>query len=258
MAKLRNISNFDYPLLMADGRLKGIDDYHIFGRNTQTPTSFEHICENGIYRTPQISGATKLRVKAGNAADTVAGVGARSIRLRGIDIAGDEIDEIIDTAGTSASANTVNTFLRLHDVDVYASGSYENSHAGTIIIEDAAGSEDWAEIDIDDLAFAKAHIGSFVIPKGKRGFIDYILMTTDTDKTADFIFYFNADITQTAPPYKAHEVIQLYDGVEHYTEFRPKAPSGPFPPMSEITAYSRGSTGTTKTSVEIEITLIDE
>ena len=43
-----------------------------FGDNTAVGTSYVPITGNGIYRTPQVSGATTLRVKAGGDANDTA------------------------------------------------------------------------------------------------------------------------------------------------------------------------------------------
>ena len=52
---------------------KGISEYEFldkFSRNSTVGTSFEPLCEGGVYQTPQVSGATPLRIAAGgNAAD---------------------------------------------------------------------------------------------------------------------------------------------------------------------------------------------
>ena len=63
---------------------------HQFGRNVACGTSYTPVSDIGVYRTPQVGSATALRIKAGgNAADTAAGAGARSVRLTGIDASGD-------------------------------------------------------------------------------------------------------------------------------------------------------------------------
>jgi len=136
------------------GNVQQVHVHHQFGRNVSCGTSYAPVSDIGVYRTPQVGSATALRIKAGgNAADTAAGAGARSIRLTGIHANGDEATEIIATAGASASVPTNAQLIRLYEAAVVNSGTYgtqaAGSHVGNITIENAAGTEDWAQIRLN-------------------------------------------------------------------------------------------------------------
>ena len=100
---------------------------HKFGHNAAVGTSYEPISAGGIYRSPQVSGATAVRVKAGNVADTAAGLGAQAVTVQGLDETGALAEETLVTAGTSASAPGTITFIRIFRAFVSASGVYAST-----------------------------------------------------------------------------------------------------------------------------------
>jgi len=67
------------PVDIARGVIGDFTRDHKFGRNNLVGTTYEPITSDGIFRSPQVSGATTLRVRAGNANDTAAGTGAREV-----------------------------------------------------------------------------------------------------------------------------------------------------------------------------------
>lgn len=201
----------DYFLEVAAGnRPNGCYLIHKYGHNASVGTSPVPVSHGGIYRTPQVSGATQLRVKAGNANDTAAGTGARSVYLEGLDSEGNLINEVIPTAGTSAGAASTKSFLRLIRASVYKSGSYASqtagSHAADIVIENSAGTQNWATIDYDSAAgYADGHteIGAYSVPKGKDAYLLDVNFNADISgsKTTTLYFYKRENILETSAPY---------------------------------------------------------
>ena len=90
---------------IASGRIPGLSVVHKFGR-ASVGTTYSPVTFGGVYNTPQVAGATTLRVKAGDANDTAAGTGAREVTLIGLDETGAEVTEAVATAGAAASATT--------------------------------------------------------------------------------------------------------------------------------------------------------
>jgi hypothetical protein len=92
----------DFYLEVHKGNVTGHSIIHKFGHNTAIPTTYTPVTSIGSYPTPQVSGATTLRIKAGgDANDTAAGTGAREITLIGVDETGAEVTETLATAGAS-------------------------------------------------------------------------------------------------------------------------------------------------------------
>lgn len=232
---------------------------HKFGRNPAVGTSFAPVSFGGIYQTPQVSGATTLRVKAGgNADDTAAGDGAREITLQGIDETGALATETLATAGESASSATTTTFIRLFRVHVSASGSYatasSGSHTASITIENGGGGTDWATIDATGFARAQSEIGVYTIPSGMTGHIFQAEGFTDSTKTTNALFFQRQNILETAAPFTAMRLLFEEFGEGGAFTFRPIRPiqiQGP----TDIGFLAKVDAGTAQVDVDFEIEL---
>lgn len=237
-----------------------------FGRNPAVGTAYEPISIGGIYRTPQSGSATTLRVKAGgNANDTAAGSGARSVTLVGSDENFNEVIETVDTAGASASSATTATFTRLYRMFVASSGTYatasSGSHSGDIVIQDSAGTQDWGTIDSTNLPKGQSEIGAYTIPAGKTGYVKLRDVSIDSGKTIDLVFFSRANCDETAAPYtamRAQSVVSGVTGGSIETFGAVDIPFGPYIGPTDIGFMARVTSGTASVSVEFEIFLVNE
>lgn len=248
-----NIGLSDYPSLQI---------IHKFGHNNDTGTSFEPIADNGIYRTPQFDDATTLRIKAGgNANDTADGTGARQIILQGLDETGAIVQDTLTTAGTSASASTTKTFLRLFRAWVSESGTYattdQGSHAGSIIIEDSAGTEDWAYLQINDFPEGQTAISAYSVPLGKTAYILSIEIAVDSNKTATILGFKRENILKTQPPYDAKRMFMEFGGITGQSTIKPLTPFGPYPALTDIVFMGKMSQQSGEIDINFEILLVD-
>ena len=186
-----------------------------YGRNTAIGSAYTPVTRSGFYRTPQATGAVALKVKAGgNANDTANGSGAREITIIGLNSSGDVITETLATAGASASASTSQTFMRLTDAFVSKSGTYATQTAGTqagsITIEKAAGSEDWALIADGTFGKGVAEIGAYTTPRGKSAAIFNVTVSSDADKKANIVMFKRENILETVAPYSPMSLVVEY------------------------------------------------
>ena len=254
----RQASLSDYFVEVARGNVSGVSTIHKFGRNSAVGTSFTPISVGGIYRTPQVAAATALRVKAGNANDTAAGTGAREITVQGLDETGALVTEALATAGGSASANTSATFIRLFRAWVSASGTYATSaagsHAAAIVIEKAAGSEDWLTIDFTNFPKSQSEIGIYSVPLGSQAFISTIHISVDSSKSVDLLFFQRQGILDAAAPYEAMRMVMRFSGVSGEERFQPYSPLGPYPACTDIGFMAKGAS-TPAVDVDFEILL---
>lgn len=200
------------------GIANGVRVLHHFGRNTAIGSVFTPVTRSGFYRTPQVSGATALRIKAGgNANDTANGSGARSVTMIGIDATGALISETVATAGASASSPTAKTFIRLLEAFVASSGTYATqanpSHAGTITIENAAGGSDWAVISDGSFPRGDSEIGVYTVPKGRSAYVQAIRLSSDADKKANIILFKRSGILETVAPYSPMVLVAEFPAV---------------------------------------------
>ena len=235
--------------------------HHQFGRNMACPTTYVPVTDIGIYRTPQAGAATALRIKAGgNALDTSTGIGARSVRLYGLNALGDEVEEVLATAGASASASTTNTFIRLYLVEVYESGTYgtqsAGSHAGNITIENVAGTENWAQIQLNGFPSGTTGIGSITVPRNHVGLVSAINISVDHTKSTDLIILKREGILQTAAPYRPIVKVQEFIGVSSSVMIKFDVPLR-FPALTDIGLLAKVSNGTGAVSVDLEVLMLE-
>ena len=265
ISKIQDILNkkdarIDFLMKVERGLVDGYSLVHKFGKNEDVGTSFEPLAIGGVYQTPQVSGATKLRVKAGNTNDDAAGTGARSITLQGLSITGSEQEEDLATGGTSAGANGLLDWLRLPRAFVKESGTYASgsadSMAASVVIEDITGTDDWLTIHKPDIGRGQSQIGLYPIPLGKTALVISYLLTTDSNKAVDFLFFKREGILDIAAPYQARRTIVEEVGVQ-----------GTLPgyfnggqEISELTdlGWMVKAAATASVTVDFEILLIDD
>lgn len=249
---------FPSGLDISRGIASGIRQNNKFGRNTVVGATFVPIAIGGIYRTPQVSGAASLRIKAGgNANDTANGTGARSITLIGLNAVGDEISETIATVGASASAATTQQFIRLYRAFVAASGTYATttapSHAGSIVIENAAGTEDWATIQDTDVGRAQTQVAVYSVPRNRQAYITGIKISSDADKKVNLVLFQRQNILQTAAPYSAMRLVEEFPQIAGLHVLRYDQPLGPFPGLTDIGFLGKATSNTADVAVSFEI-----
>ena len=251
--------SFPDELDISRGGARGLSSNHKFGRNPAVGTSFVPITQGGVYRTPQPFGATKLRIRAGDADDAPAGSGARSVLITGLDASGNEVSEVIETNGASAGPSSQNEYIRLYRAFVYESGSYATtvirSHAGEIVIENEAGTEDWATIADTDIGRGQSQIAVYSVPVGYKAYIRDIVIASDSAKKINMALYQRRDILQESPPYSSMRIIEEYTGISGAVEFGFAALLGPYPALTDIGFLGRVTSGTADVSASFDLIL---
>lgn len=242
--------------------VRGDHEYDIKFGSVVAGTSFVPVATGGVYRTPQVADATTLRVKAGgNALDTAAGTGARSITLEGLDATGARVSDTITTAGASASASTTQAFLRVSRAYVASSGSYATasagSHAGDIVIEDTAGTQDWATLSATGFASGQSEIAVKTVPLGYTMYITHVTLGSDASKSSDVILFKRENILETAVPYTAMREQFKQTGLAGTQSLNPDVPFGPFPELTDVGWLAKVSTGTGTISAKFSYVLIE-
>lgn len=259
--ELRDKNSLPWGAQIARGNMRLAHIHHQFGRNTACGTSYTPVTDNGVYRTPQVAGATQLRIKAGgNAADTSDGAGARSVMLHGLNASGDEVREVVTTAGASASAATANSFIRLYHAEVAGSGTYgtqsAGSHVGDITIENAAGTEDWAQIQTNGFASSATAIGSLSIPRNHAGLVTSMQINVDEAKTTDIIILKREGVTEASAPYKPIMKLQEFLGVSSSISVQFETPIK-FTELTDVGVLAKVSNGTGAVSVDMEVIMLE-
>lgn len=261
--EIRQKNSLPWSHHLAIGNMALAHVHHQFGRNIAVTTSYTPVADTGIYRTPQPAAATALRIKAGgNAGDTANGAGARSVKLWGLNANGDEVTAIIATNGSSASVATTISFIRLYLAEVYESGTYgtqtAGSHLGNITIENAAGTEDWGQIQLNGFPSGTSGIGSITVPRNHVGLITSIQINPEmnANKTTDVIILKREGILQTAAPYKPIVKIQEIIGLAATVEINFDMPMV-VPELTDVGVLAKVSSGTGAISVDMEVIFLE-
>lgn len=256
-------SPLEYPpgLWLARRGVEGHQVSQIFGHCILQAGVLSPIIYGNVYRTPQANAATPLRIKAGgNAADTVAGSGARQIKLTGLNSLGEMIEETINTAGASASAPTAQSFLRLLEASVVGSGTYgtqtTGSHVGAIVIEAAAGEADWGTIGLNGFPAAQAQIGVYTVPKGKTAYMTQSILQAESAKLTSFLLFKRERILDLAPPYAPILEMQYFPQVSGSIVAELNYPLA-FPELTDFGFMGIVAGQTANVSSAMEIILVD-
>ena len=152
---------------------------NLYSRNKTIPAGATESTASGNLPGSRTAAPFFYRVKAGgNANDTAAGVGCRSIILRGVSATGEAVEEIIATAGTNASANGIVAFNRINSIDVYSLGTALSTPTADITIE---------KTTTGDVALLETSPGTwgghqYTVPLGMRALLRQIVVTSN--KTA--------------------------------------------------------------------------
>jgi len=252
-------NKLDWGVQVARGNILNATVTHLFGL-ANVGTSFVPIADALAYRTPQAGSATALRIAAGgNAADTAAGAGARSVRLTGLNASGDVVSETLATAGASASAATTATFIRLFHAEVMTSGTYgtqsAGSHVGNINIENAAGGTTWATIPVNGFPTSNTSIGSYTIPRSYTGFVEGISIAVEGAKLVDVLMLSRSSVLETAAPYKPVKRVAEWIGIANTLVDTFTMPLA-FEELTDVGLLGKVSNGTGNITIQMDILLL--
>ncbi|MDX1509015.1 MAG: hypothetical protein R3358_12090 [Woeseiaceae bacterium] len=185
-----------YSTEVSRGNLSGKVRKRVHGRNPNVGNSAEAIWENGgAYNF--LTAASAIRVQAGgNAADTSAGAGARTLRVTGLDANGDEQTSDITLAGASASSATAETYLRVNRVEVLTVGTYGQANTGAITIETTGGTV----LAVVAAGLGLDQLGVYSVPNGKKGYLHSIGVSVEGNFDADVFIYCRENLDDTSAP----------------------------------------------------------
>lgn len=245
----------DYLIEVQRGNVSGVSLVHKFGRNDGIPNgSFAFVNLLGFTGWP-LSAATTVRVKAGNAADTAAGNGAREITIQGIDDAFAQTSEAVATAGESASSATTASFWRVHRAWVSSAGVYGAANTAAVVIENSAGGTDLIQIGVEE---GQTQFAGWSVPLGKTAYLMSATLTADAAKAADFAMYTRANLDDTSAPVSSKRLKLYFDGVLGTHVFKPRSPGSAIAAKSDIWWEAQGGGAGTEVSVDFELLVVDD
>ena len=191
----------DYFSEVAKGNIPGEFLVSKFGSNPAVPNgSFELISSLSVAPyAGYLQAATTVRVKSGgNAADTAAGAGARTVTVEGIDDSLNAAIETLTLAGSSASSSSSTSFFRIHRAYVATVGSYTSPwNTAAIVIENTAGTADLITILAAD---AQTLHCQYTVPTGYDAYLVGISLIPEGNKSVDFELLTRANIDDVSVP----------------------------------------------------------
>jgi hypothetical protein len=224
-----------------------------FGSNLAvTNASFAAVtAEGGVYPFPTT--AQTLRVKAGgNANDTAAGSGARTVTIYGLDGNLAQINETVTLAGALASAATTATFFRVYRAFVTTCGTYGGNNTGNIDIENTTSSQVLARIAA---GLGQTQMAVYTIPAGYTGYMRQMWANISDGNTADVRAWYRLSSTTVAAPYSSARLFgNITDAAGDHT-YRPQFLS-PFAAGTDIWFDAKRITGAGNAQINVMFDII--
>lgn len=164
-----------------------------FGRNLTVGTSNETVWTHTANWIPAQTAYTIRIAAGGDAADTAAGLGARSVEVLFLDENFDEVTEILTTAGALVSAATTALAIRVISAKVLTTGTYHGTNVGPIVIEQTTGGGVMGAIAAGDGTTEQA---IYTVPNGFTLYMTDIFVSCGQANSADIHLHAvkNADV----------------------------------------------------------------
>ena len=176
-------AEIDFYLAVAKGDFTGYTKVNKFGFNDSIGSgAFEVIWETGG-QYPYQSTAVTVDVVSDDANDDVAGTGARTLRIQGLDGSYNLAEETVDMDGT-ATVTTTQTFLRVFRMSVETAGTSGNN-IGNISVTYTGGSDVAATITAGN---GQTLMTLYTIPAGYTGYLLSMNISSGKDQEMEFKF----------------------------------------------------------------------
>jgi len=177
------VGNIPFYLAVQQGKVPGYSMVNKFGYNDSIGSgAFETIWETGN-DYPWQSSAVTVDVVSDDTNDDVAGTGARTLRIQGLDGSYNFAEETVDMDGTT-TVTTTQTFLRVFRMSVETAGTSGNNE-GTITVTYTGGSDVAATISPGN---GQTLMCLYTIPAGYTGYLLSIDVSSGKDQEMDFKF----------------------------------------------------------------------
>jgi hypothetical protein len=239
------------------GNVPGHTVRHRFGKGI-VGTTMVPIASSLKYPTP--IAATTLEVVSDDADDTVAGAGARTVTVMGLDSNWEEITQTVNMAGLTPVPLPID-MIRVYDWWVETSGVYATSgtgsHQGVITIQTSPGAVLWFNGVVTPYPKGQSEISGFTVPVGFRAYVFIHGIVADSTKSVDVMFIKRIDAGDVTTPFSPMRAVKDFTGVsDHSVGFDSGAPVNAFSAKTDLIFMGVVSSGTASISVDYEILLI--
>ena len=197
----------DEGLNIARGLVRNTSHVNKFGYNGAVGTSYETVW-SGSTLMPYVSIANNMVVTSSSSDDDVAGTGAQTITVEGLDENYNPVSAVFNMNGTGNSTNTSVSFLRTYRAFVTRVGSggsnqgvISGSLSGNNIIHILTGENQTLQANFTTAANTTAFVTDIHLSSGKE------------NKTGLFRLVVRDNRTPTNKPFLNKQIVELYRGV---------------------------------------------
>lgn len=230
-----------------------------FGSNASVGTSFTVISQGGIIDHRTV--ASTVEAISGNAADTLAGLGARKIIVQGLDSSFNEVQEEINMNGTVATTATTTSFIRIYRAWVSEVGTYTGANYADITIRVSGGGANLLTIGgVGTVGTSAYGLGqttttAYASALGKDYYIHTLHIDIDGNKAADLVLYKREQLDNTTTNIHSKRVLWDAFGVSGDLQIQFKNPLK-IPEKTDIWVEGRVASGTGGVSVNFDIEIV--
>jgi hypothetical protein len=236
---------------IARGLIRGASVVHKFGRNPNIGGVPETVWMHGGTYT-YLTSASTVYVSGADAQDSVAGTGARTVTVQGLDASYNEIEETLTVDG----AVSTKSFLRVYRAFVDSAGTLQ-TNKGVVLVSTGAsgGGTVLADIGIigtgTTFGLGQTQLALYTIPAGKTGYLcNWNVGIGDYNDKATATLYTRE--IGNGLIFRTRDIMDIPGGLHQRTYTVPFA----LPEKTDIEIRAIASTGTTVSSA-FDIILFD-
>ena len=227
----------------AQGMPIGASYLRRFGVNDSVGAAHELVDSVGAATPYMPLTAVTVEAVSSSNADNVAGAGALTILVTGLDANFDQKTSTITLTGTTPAVDS--TFIRVTKVEVATVGTYGGSNLGTITIR-ASGGTTFLTIPV---GYGQSFSSHFCVPRGYYGAVTGANLSIDSNKTVDVIVRARDHANVTVAPFGPASIVQYYAGVVGSTHYDYEPPIL-INPYTDVYITAATPTSTAQVSVE--------
>lgn len=159
------------------------------GFNGSVATTGWITVQNAVVVEP---GGVQARVLSTSANDSTIGTGIQKVRIRYFDTNWTLNDEIVTMNGTTAVNTVATNIIRIESFEAFQIGTPLGGSAGIIKLQNLAGNQLFAQIDVGGNQFLRAQ---HTVSPGKIGTITDVIINNNTTIAVSFVVYREVDNT---------------------------------------------------------------
>lgn len=235
--------------------------FHRFGFNPAVPNGSEadiwaYGPNDSLYNWPSTD--ETFRVAAGgDTNDTAAGSGARTIQIVYLDANGNQQQEQLTLAGSSASGATSVTGRRLIRAWVDTCGTILSNNTGEIIIENSTSGQ---VVGYIGAGVGQTELSMYTVPLGYTAYLTRVQVSVSigTNKDANVKMWQRQDAYTTTAPFGVKRLIRQWTAIQGADNLIEYQSTPKFPALTDIWATGQGNGSTTEIDVDYDLILVKD